>query len=251
MYDSRDFSGSGLGATDGHYPEPEAVWAGSLHTVPHPHGQQETTFGAAGPDFVAQQWSPEEELAQLLAQAQAQAQEQEQEQEPRTASRSRHDRRRRRRRLSAAVLSLRAVSMGAAALVALLVAMVSVLSGVVAYDPLHLAAAQSVSRSPAALWPMLVYGPWAAASLSILRAALHRKRAVHSWAVVLLFSAAAVALSVTQAPHTVTGLAAAGLPPVAALTCFQQLVRQITLTRPLHRQQPRRRNAHAARASAR
>ncbi|MER8098467.1 DUF2637 domain-containing protein [Streptomyces goshikiensis] len=248
MYDSRDFSGSGLGATDGHYPEPGAAWAGSLHTVPHPQGQQETTFGAAGPDFVAQQWSPEEELAQLLAHAQEQAQAYEQ--EPPTAGRSRHDRRRR-RRLSAAVLSLRAVSMGAAALVALLVAMVSVLSGVVAYDPLHLAAAQSVSRSPAALWPMLVYGPWAAASLSILRAALHRKRAVHSWAVVLLFSAAAVALCVTQAPHTVTGLAAAGLPPVAALTCFQQLVRQITLTRPLHRQQPRRRNAHGARASAR
>ncbi|MFE9845061.1 DUF2637 domain-containing protein [Streptomyces goshikiensis] len=241
MHDSRDFSGSGLGAPDGHYPEPEAAWAGSLHTVPHPQGQRETTFAAPGPDFVAQQWSPEEELAQLLAQ----------EPGPPTPGRSRHDRRRRRRRLSAVALSLRAVSMGSAALVALLVAMVSVLSGVIAYDPLHLAAAQSVSRSPAALWPMLVYGPWAAASLSILRAALHRKRAVHSWAVVLLFSAAAVALCITQAPHTVTGLAAAGLPPVAALTCFQQLVRQITLTRPLHRQQPRRRNAHAAQASAR
>ncbi|MCY0962718.1 hypothetical protein [Streptomyces sp. H27-H5] len=140
------------------------------------------------------------------------------------------------------------MSFGAAALVALIGAMVSVLSGVVAYDPLHLAAVQGISRSPApSWWPALVYGPWMVASVSVLRAALHRRRAVHSW-VVVLFSAAAVALCLTQAPHTVIGLATAGIPPVAALACFQQLVRQVTLTRPLRQPEPRHRNAsHAAR----
>lgn len=45
-----------------------------------------------------------------------------------------------------------------------------------------------------AWWPLLVYGPWLVASLSVLRAALHRRRAVHSWAVVLLFSHIAMVL---------------------------------------------------------
>ncbi|MGW2585304.1 DUF2637 domain-containing protein [Streptomyces virginiae] len=180
-------------------------------------------------------------MARLLAQQQGPP--------PLPAGRSRQDRRRRRPRLSAAAVSLRAVSFGAAALVALIGAMVSVLSGVIAYDPLHLAATQGISRSPvASWWPVLVYGPWLVASVSVLRAALHRKQAAHSWAVVLLFSAAAVALCLTQAPHTVTGLATAGIPPVAALTCFHQLVRQITLTRPIRQPEPRHRNAsHAAR----
>ncbi|MEV6576490.1 DUF2637 domain-containing protein [Streptomyces sp. NPDC051577] len=140
------------------------------------------------------------------------------------------------------------MSFGAAALVALIGAMVSVLSGVIAYDPLHLAAAQGISRSPAASWPVLLYGPWLVASVSVLRAAIHRKEAAHSWAVVLLFSAVAVALCLTQAPPTVTGLATASIPPVAALTCFHQLVRQLTLTRPIRQPEPRHRNAsHAAR----
>lgn len=119
-----------------------------------------------------------------------------------------------------------------AALAAVIVSMVSVFGGMVAMDPLrHIAA----TRAPDGLvgwWPLLVYGPWMVASLSVLRAALHQRRAVHSWSVVLFFSGVATLLCVVQAPRTVTDAAAAGLPSLAALACFQQLVRQITLTRP-------------------
>lgn len=81
-------------------------------------------------------------------------------------------------------------------------------------------------------WPLLVYGPWTVASLSILRTALHRRRAVHSWFIVLLFSSVAIMLCVAQADRTFTGIAGASLPALASLACFQQLVRQITLTLP-------------------
>ncbi|MFD2121188.1 hypothetical protein ACFSNO_18600 [Streptomyces cirratus] len=79
------------------------------------------------------------------------------------------------------------------------------------------------------------------ASLSILRAALHQRRAVHSWSIVLLFSTLATLLCVAQAPSSFAARAAATLPPVAALACLQQLVRQITLTRPPRQAVPRHR----------
>lgn len=128
-----------------------------------------------------------------------------------------------------------------AALAAVTVSMVSVFSGVVTYEPLLLVTTAHNQGSSSAWWPMLVYGPWMAGSLSILRAALHQRRAVHSWFVVLLFSSVAVLLCVAQAPRTMTDTAAAALPGVAALACFQQLVRQITLTRPPRRPVPRHR----------
>ncbi|MER7489238.1 DUF2637 domain-containing protein [Streptomyces sp. NPDC126497] len=137
--------------------------------------------------------------------------------------------------------ALRLASCTTAALTAVTVSMVSVFSGVVTYDPLLLVTTAHSSGSSAAWWPMLVYGPWLAGSLSVLRAALHQRRALHSWFVVLLFSSVAVMLCVAQAPRTITDIAAAALPGVAALTCFQQLVRQITLTRPPRRTSPRHR----------
>jgi len=137
--------------------------------------------------------------------------------------------------------SLHMTSCLIAALAAVIVSMVSVFSGMVAYDPLILVTTVGVQGSLAAWWPVLVYGPWMAASLSILRAALHQRRAVHSWFVVLLFSSVAVLLCVVQAPRTIADTAAAALPGVAALACFQQLVRQVTLTRPPRRASPRHR----------
>jgi hypothetical protein len=89
-----------------------------------------------------------------------------------------------------------------------------------------------VTGELAGWWPLLVYGPWVVASLSILRAALHRRRAAHSWAVVVVFSLVAVYLCVAHAGHSPVRLAVAGLPPITALVCFHQLVRQITLTSP-------------------
>ncbi|MEU5633257.1 DUF2637 domain-containing protein [Streptomyces rishiriensis] len=122
-------------------------------------------------------------------------------------------------------------SVALVALVAAIVAMVSVFGGMVAYKPLqNITSGTGVGIAPS--WPLLVYGPWMVASLSILRAALHQRRAVHSWFIVLLFSSVAIMLCVAQAHKTFTGIAGAALPALASLACFQQLVRQITLTLP-------------------
>ncbi|MEV6961531.1 hypothetical protein AB0M97_20475 [Streptomyces sp. NPDC051207] len=141
--------------------------------------------------------------------------------------------------------AVRVASYVLAALAAVTVSMVSVFSGVVTYQPLLLVTTAHHTGTSSAWWPMLVYGPWMAGSLSVLRAALHQRRAVHSWFVVLLFSSVAVLLCVVQAPRTIADTAAAALPGVAALTCFQQLVRQITLTRPPRRTVPRHRQRPA------
>jgi hypothetical protein len=141
--------------------------------------------------------------------------------------------------------AVRVASYIIAALAAVTVSMVSVFSGVVTYEPLLLVTTAHHTGTSSAWWPVLVYGPWLAGSLSILRAALHQRRAVHSWFVVLLFSSVAVLLCVVQAPRTIADTAVAALPGVAALTCFQQLVRQITLTRPPQRTVPRHRQRPA------
>ncbi|PSM43348.1 DUF2637 domain-containing protein [Streptomyces dioscori] len=135
---------------------------------------------------------------------------------------------------------LQTVSFLIAALAAVVVSMVSVFGGMVSYIPLRHVAFLTQSGT-AVWWPLLVYGPWTVASLSVLRAALHQRRAAHSWAVVLLFSSVAMALCAAQADRTFTGVAAAVLPAVAALACFQQLVRQITMTRPARQSLPRHR----------
>ncbi|MFI0964412.1 DUF2637 domain-containing protein [Streptomyces sp. NPDC021080] len=135
------------------------------------------------------------------------------------------------------------VSFVIAAVAAATVSMVSVFSGMVAYSPLQRIASNAQSGT-GPWWPLLVYGPWMVASLSILRAALHQRRAVHSWYVVLLFSSVAMMFCVADAHQTITGVATAVVPALASLTCFQQLIRQITLTRPprqtvsRHRQRP-------------
>ncbi|MEU0220769.1 hypothetical protein ABZ281_39580 [Streptomyces sp. NPDC006265] len=140
---------------------------------------------------------------------------------------------------------LRTTSFLVAVLAAVIASAVSFLSGMVAYDPLRLVAVSPEARGLRTWWPLLVYGPWLVGSLSVLRAALHQRRAVHSWCVVLVFSCIAVLLCVVQAPRTVLGTAAAALPGLAALACFQQVVRQITLTRPPMRSAPRHRVGQA------
>ncbi|GAA4822686.1 hypothetical protein [Streptomyces ziwulingensis] len=136
---------------------------------------------------------------------------------------------------------LDAVSYLTAALTTVIAFAVSLLSGIVTYDPLRLVALTRLPSDVVAYWPLLVYGPWLVASLSVLRAALHQRRAVHSWSVVLVFSLIAVFLCVAQVSGSVIDIAAAALPGLAGLACFQQLVRQITLTRPPRRATPRHR----------
>ncbi|WP_308432969.1 DUF2637 domain-containing protein [Streptomyces chryseus] len=151
-------------------------------------------------------------------------------------------RRRRAPRKKSALGALRTTSFFLAALAAVVVSMVCAFGGMVAYDPLRHLARYRTPAGVAGWWPLLVYGPWTVASLSILRAALHRRRAAHSWAVVLLFSTVSMLLCVAQAPHTPLDAATAALPSLAALACFQQLVRQITLTRPPRQANPRHRD---------
>jgi hypothetical protein len=115
-----------------------------------------------------------------------------------------------------------------AAVGTVVVAMAGVFGGVVAYDPLP----EVVTAGPARFgadnwWPLVVYGPWMVASLSILRSALYRDPATHAWCVVLFFSALAVALCMAREPKTLHGICAVALPVVVALTVFQLLVRGI------------------------
>ncbi|MBW5481086.1 hypothetical protein GPJ59_04090 [Streptomyces bambusae] len=128
-----------------------------------------------------------------------------------------------------------------AVLVAVIAAVVSTFSGLAICDALRHSAGPRTAHDVVSWWPLLIYGPWMVASLSILRAALHQRRAIHSWSIVLLFSTLATLLCVAQAPRTFAAQAAATLPPIAALACFQQLVRQITLTRPPRHPVPRHR----------
>ncbi|MCX4631753.1 hypothetical protein [Streptomyces sp. NBC_01443] len=143
---------------------------------------------------------------------------------------------------------MRTGSLCTALLVALIAAVVSVLSGLAICDALQHSAAPRTAHDVVSWWPLLIYGPWMVASLSILRAALHQRRAIHSWSIVLLFSTLATLLCVAQAPRTFAAEAAATLPAVAALACFQQLVRQITLTRPPRQPTPRHRNSRPSAA---
>ncbi|MEV6733908.1 hypothetical protein [Streptomyces sp. NPDC051364] len=143
---------------------------------------------------------------------------------------------------------MRTGSLCTAGLVALIAAVVSVLSGLAICDALQHSAAPRTAHDVVGWWPLLIYGPWMVASLSILRAALHQRRAIHSWSIVLLFSTLATLLCVAQAPRTFAAEAAATLPAIAALACFQQLVRQITLTRPPRQPTPRHRNSRPSSA---
>ncbi|MER6467314.1 DUF2637 domain-containing protein [Streptomyces collinus] len=156
-----------------------------------------------------------------------------------------HRKVRERRRLD----KIRTASYCIAAMACVVASAVSVFGGLVAYDPLRFVATGRTGSGAVSWWPLLVFGPWLVGSLSILRAALHQRRALHSWCVVLLFSSIAMALCVAEAPDDILDRAAAALPSFATLVCFQQLVRQITLTRPPRRVLPRHRTRPAAPAS--
>ncbi|MDX3538572.1 hypothetical protein PV721_30345 [Streptomyces sp. MB09-01] len=147
---------------------------------------------------------------------------------------------------SPVVTLLRTGSLFTAVLVAVIAAVVSILSGLVICDALRHSAGVHTAREVVGWWPLLIYGPWMVASLSILRSALHQRRALHSWSIVLLFSTLATLLCVAQAPRTIAAGTSSALPAVAALACFQQLVRQITLTRPPRQAAPRHRTPPAS-----
>ncbi|KUJ64757.1 hypothetical protein ACZ90_55960 [Streptomyces albus subsp. albus] len=191
------------------------------------------------PESLEGRWDLEDDLARLL---QSSVEEPVREPEPvrthHASSRGRGRRRRVRFRMPT-MPWLELLSLVFAAFTALIVAMLSVLGGMISYGPLRFLATPTTTESLAGWWPLLVYGPWLVASLSVLRAALHHRGAAHSWAVVVLFSGIAVLLCVAHAPKTLPGVAVAALPPLAALVSFHQLVRQLTLTRPPRHALPR------------
>ncbi|MFK8850138.1 DUF2637 domain-containing protein [Streptomyces sp. Ac-502] len=112
-------------------------------------------------------------------------------------------------------------------LTAAVVAVVSVLGAAACYPPLHHVAAGAAPPGIAALWPLLIFAPWIAATLSILRGRVHRRRTAHAWCVVVFCAATATTLCVLSAPTTPCGITVAVLPPVTVVLCFHQLVRQL------------------------
>ncbi len=131
--------------------------------------------------------------------------------------------------------ALRVASYAIAAMAAVTVSMVSVFSGVVTYEPLLLVTTAHSSGDSSSWWPILVYGPWLAWLL------LHppRRPAPTARPALLVRRPALLlrrgpAVRGPGAPHRHRH-GGRGLPGVAALACFQQLVRQITLTRPPRR----------------
>ncbi|MGW8374782.1 DUF2637 domain-containing protein [Streptomyces sp. ODS28] len=139
---------------------------------------------------------------------------------------------------------LRGASIGLALLTSVVVIAVSVFGAVVSYSPLEHAAAQAAPPEVARCWPLLIFAPWLVAYFTILRATLHRRRAVRAWLLVVFCVALAAALCVSEAPQTLTGVLVSGLPPVAALACFAQHMGQLSLTRPprSHRTPPAHRH---------
>ncbi len=242
-------AGPAAGGYDAGGAEPYAVddtpVLGVESAAPHFAGGRiaEPGMDAAEEEAYGSSWEFEEGLARLLASAPEQA--------PRIPRQRFAHRRQPRRlvrllrrvrrtaRLTGPVSWLKLISLTLAAMTAVVVAVVGALSGVISYDPLRRLAVPGATGALAGLWPLLVYGPWLVAAMSILRAAVHRRRAAHSWFVVVVFSAIAVYLCVAHAGRTPIRLAVAGLPPITALVCFHQLVRQITLTNP-PRNGPRR-----------
>ncbi|MDQ0991799.1 DUF2637 domain-containing protein [Streptomyces sp. V3I7] len=93
-------------------------------------------------------------------------------------------------------------------------------------------------------WPLTVYGPWFVAALSILRATVQRQPAPRSWGVLLVASAMAVLLCVSNSSRSLLAFVMLGIPPITALVCFWELVGQVS-----SKYRPQR-GAHAQRSSS-
>lgn len=122
------------------------------------------------------------------------------------------------------------LSFSSVLLTALITGLVSVLGALASYEPLRQLASGATPPEMAELWPLLIYAPWLAATLVILRTRVYRRRATHSWLVVFFFAGVALLLCVVNAPRNPVAITIAGLPPVTVLLCFHQLVRQLDLS---------------------
>jgi hypothetical protein len=121
------------------------------------------------------------------------------------------------------------------ALTAVTTTVVCVLGYLLSYGPLRHIALSRVPDGLSQPWPVIIYGPWLAGCLSVIRAALDGRQAIHSWVVVVLFSSVATALCIVDVPRTPSDMVVAGLPPITSLVSLHQLVRQLRCSRSPHR----------------
>ncbi len=142
----------------------------------------------------------------------------------------------------------RLLSASSVLLTAVIAVAVAALGAVASYPPLRAIADGVAPADVAVLWPLLIYGPWVVATLSILRARVHRRRTLHSWAVVIFFAAVAMMLCIAHVHPSPSGIAVAGLPPLTVLLCFHQFVRQLDLA---NAPQPAARHAQSSRGQHR
>lgn len=123
----------------------------------------------------------------------------------------------------------RLLSASSVLMTAVIAIAVAALGAVASYPSLRAIADGVAPSGIAGLWPLLIYGPWVVATLSILRARAYRRRTLHSWAVVIFFAAVATLLCIARVHPSPAGIAVAGLPPLTVLLCFHQFVRQLDL----------------------
>ncbi|MFI9271278.1 hypothetical protein ACIGXM_11275 [Kitasatospora sp. NPDC052896] len=132
-------------------------------------------------------------------------------------------------------------------LTALTVTVVCLLDWLFTYHPLQDVASARTPRGLSQLWPLIVYGPWLTGCLSVLRTALDRRRAAHSWAVVVVFSGVATGLCIFDVHRTAADVIVAGLPPITGVISLHQLVRQLSGNQPPAKRPIGRRRSHRAR----
>ncbi|MEV5984484.1 DUF2637 domain-containing protein [Streptomyces sp. NPDC052051] len=194
-------------------------------------------WGSPGPDFMAHTWDPDEELARMLSGVTTATTTAEPAPAPLNGP-HRHRMERRRPRPGTHTLDTgRRFDPGTILIATIAACAVAMLGWSVAYSYNQLRAIASIVL-PAPLaqwWPLTVYGPWFVAALSILRASLQHRTARRSWSVILVASATAVALCVSNSSHSALSMVIVGIPPITALVCFRELVGQISYKyRPRH-----------------
>ncbi|MEU6066131.1 MULTISPECIES: DUF2637 domain-containing protein [Streptomyces] len=201
---------------------------------------QQSWTNPAPPDMPQKAWDLDEELAQMLSTATSQ--------DSTHIPLDRPHRRSSRRRLRADSHFLdggQRVTHVTILIAAILVCAACMLGWSIAYSygQLHGIASSVLPPKLARWWPLMVYGPWFVAALSIVRATVQRRDTRRSWCVMLAASAMAVALSISHSSRSHLAFVMVGLPPVTALVCFWELVGQVSSgCRPRHAAHAQRRS---------
>lgn len=120
-------------------------------------------------------------------------------------------------------------SLGVTTLTVITVVSVVSLGGLISYETLHVIGTSDLPQGVAHWWPLLIYGPWIVACLTILRSALYgRSTKGSSWTIMIFFSLINATLCAVSSLGDAVTATVAGLPPIAALACLHQLVDQLT-----------------------